>query len=142
MTNMLYSVLDTVKIMGWMGVVLLLLTLVNTTCKTVYNVSVLKQSFSWKKMLKGLARTGLFYVSALFVGIAFTMLPFVNEMITSSFGTQIISNEMLKDLSGVGVLGTCLGVIINQGTKAFEGIKKLGEVKSDNEEITWTVEEE
>lgn len=136
------QVFSTLKIMGWMGIVLFLLATVNTVCSIVYNTTDKKETFSIKRLFKGVGKTALFYVSSVFVAIAFTIIPFINEMISTLFGQALISNDMLQSVSGLGVLGTCIGVIIKQGIKAWEGIKKLGDIKGDNEEITWEVKDE
>lgn len=86
-------------------------------------------------MLKSL----IFYVSALFIAVAFTMLPFINEMITNAFGVILLSNEMLNTLSSVGVLGVVVASIITQAKKAIENIVKLANTSSNTEQITWTV---
>lgn len=136
------AIFATLKIMGLMGIVLFLLATVNTVCSITYNTRDKKEVFSIKRLFKGISKTALFYISSVFVGIAFTIIPFINEMISNYFGQVLISNDMLKDISGVGVLGVCLMVIVNQGKKAYEGITKLGEIKGDNEEITWEVKDE
>lgn len=137
-----FAILNVLKIMGLLGVVLFLFAAVNTVCSTVYNIAEIKENFSFKKLFKGIGRTALFYVSAVFVAIAFTLLPFINGMTSATFGQDIIDTNTLQALSGLGVLSVCISVAVKQGMKAFEGIKKLGEVKSEDEEITWTVEEE
>lgn len=136
------SIVNVLQIMSLIGIVLLLLATVNTVCSTVYNVSGREENFSWKKLWKGIGKTALFYVSSIFVAIAFTILPHINELVSIVFGQMMIDTETLQGLSGIGVLGVCISTILNQGTKAFEGLKKLGELKGDNEEITWEVKEE
>lgn len=136
------SVLNVLEIMGWMGIILFLLATVNTVCSMTYNISTKKESFSWKRLFKGLGKTALFYGSSIFVAIAFTIIPYINEMVTKVFGQMLIDSTTLENLSGIGVLGVCVAVILNQGKKAYEGIMKLGDIKGDSEEITWTVEEE
>ena len=126
MADILAAVLDTLKIMGVMGIVLFLLATVNTVCSTIYNVSDKNEKFSIKKLFKGIGKTGVFYASSILVAIAFTIIPFINSIVSSVFGQTLISEDLLHDVSGVGVLGVCIGVVINQGKKAYEGIKKLG----------------
>ena len=101
---MLEVILSTLGIMGWLGIVLGIFVIVNTVCGTVTNVSN-GESFSFKKMFKGLGKAGIFYLSAVFASVATTMLPYINEMIANSFGTMLISTEILSELSSVGVLG-------------------------------------
>ena len=139
---MLEAILSILKIMGWLGVILGILVVVNISTKTIYNVWSSKELFSWKKMLKGISKSLVFYISAVFICIAFTILPYVNEMITSTFGMILISNEMLETLSSVGVLGTVISAIVMQGKSAITGILALSKVSTNSEEITWSVEEE
>ena len=136
------AVFNTLKIMGWIGIVLFLLATVNTVCSMTYNITGKGESFSWKRLFKGIGKTGLFYGSAIFMSTAFTIVPFINEMISMIFGQMLISNDILEQLSSVAVLGICIAVILQQGKKALEGVKKLGEIKVDNEEVTWNVENE
>lgn len=139
---MLEAILSILKIMGWLGVILGILVVVNISTKTIYNVWSSKELFSWKKMLKGIGKALVFYVSAVFICVAFTILPYVNEMITDTFGMILISNEMLEALSSVGVLGTVISTIVMQGKSAITGVLALSKVSTNSEEITWTVEEE
>lgn len=78
----------------------------------------------------------IFYLSAVCVAVAFTMLPYINMMITNAFGVILISSEMLNTLSSVAVLGIVVTSVINQAKKAFENVKKLSEMSSDVEVIT------
>ena len=139
---MLEAILSILKIMGWLGIILGILVVVNISTKTIYNVWSSNELFSWKKMLKGISKSLVFYISAVFICIAFTILPYVNEMITSAFGMILISNEMLETLSSVGVLGTVISAIVMQGKSAITGILALSKVSTNSEEITWSVEEE
>lgn len=132
--------MDTLSIMGWLGVVLFLLTTVNIVCSSVYNVSEGNEKFSFKKFFKGIGKTLLFYGSSVLVSVAFTMLPYINGMITQTFDVVLLSNEILETLSAVGVLGICINAIIQQGKKAYEGLSKVSNIKSDTEVITWDVE--
>ena len=93
---MLEAVLDTLTIMGWLGIVLGILVIVNIATNTIYNIWSSKETFSWKKMIKGILKAVIFYVSAAAISIAFTILPFINEMIASTFGVVLISNEILE----------------------------------------------
>lgn len=139
---MLEAIILTLKIMGWLGIVLGILVGVNIVTGTIVNIWSGKETFSWKKMLKGISKSVIFYFSAVAIGVAFTMLPFINEMITSAFGIMLLSNEMLNTLSSVGVLGVVVSTIVVQGKKAIAGIVNLANISSDSEEITWKVEEE
>ncbi len=138
---MLEAILSTLTIMGWLGIVLGILVIVNVSTSTIYNVWSSKEKFNWKKMVKGLIKAIIFYVSAAALSVAFTILPYINDMISSSFGTELISNDVLEMLSSAGVLGTVVTAIVMQGKRALTGLLKMQEV-STSEEITWNVEEE
>ena len=139
---MLEAILSTLSIMGWLGVILGILVIVNTICGTIYNICSGKENFKWKKLFKGLGKSVIFYISSAFLSVAFTMLPFINEMITNAFGTVLISTELLNTLSSVGVLGVVASVIVIQAKKAIQGITNLANMSADTEVITWKVEEE
>lgn len=138
---MLDTILSTLTIMGWLGVVLGILVIVNISTSSIYNVWSSKEKFSWKKMVKGLVKAVVFYISAAALSVAFTILPYINDMISNSFGTELISNDVLEMLSSAGVLGTVVAAIVMQGKRALTGLLKMQEV-STSEEITWNVEEE
>ena len=139
---MLEAILSTLSIMGWLGIILGILVIVNTICGTIYNICSGKENFKWKKLFKGLGKAGIFYISAAFLSVAFTMLPFINEMITDAFGTILISTELLNTLSSVGVLGVVASVVVIQAKKAIQGVTSLANMSADTEVITWKVEEE
>ena len=139
---MLEAILSTLSIMGWLGIILGILVVVNTICGTIYNICSGKENFKWKKLFKGLGKAGIFYISAAFLSVAFTMLPFINEMITDAFGTILISTELLNTLSSVGVLGVVASVVVIQAKKAIQGVTSLANMSADTEVITWKVEEE
>lgn len=134
------AILSTLKIVGWLGVVLGILVLINTVCGVIFNVNKKGESFSWKILFKGLLKAVVFYICSGSLAIAFTILPFVNQMITDVYKVQLISNDTLTTLSTVAVLGIVVNAIIAQGKKALEGIGQLLTVKANNEEITWKVE--
>ena len=139
---MLEAIIKTLQIMGWLGIILGILVVVNITTSTIHNVWSSKELFSWKKMLKGIGKSLVFYLSAVAISIACTMLPYVNEMITASFGVMLVSNETLEVLSSVGILSIVMATIVMQAKKAIVGISTLSNVSTSDEEITWTVEEE
>ena len=139
---MLNAIIETLTIMGWLGVVLGILVIVNITSSTIYNVWSSKEEFSWKKMLKGLLKAVIFYLSAAAISVAFTILPFINQMITNAFEVVLIANETLEMLSSVAVLGVVVAAVVAQGRKALNAITKMCTVSTNEEEITWTVEEE
>lgn len=125
------AILKTIDIMGWLGLILLILVLVNISCGIYTNISK-GEKFSWIKLFKGLIKAVIFYISSAAVGVAFTMLPFVNEMITNAFDVTLIANETLNTLSSVSVLGVVAAAIITQAKKALEGIIKLANINSSN----------
>lgn len=139
---MLEAVILTLKIMGWLGIILGILVLVNITTSTIYNVWSGIETFSWKKMLKGIGKSAVFYFSAVAISVAFTMLPYINEMIINAFGVILLSNELLNTLSSVGVLGVVMSTIVIQAKKAITGIIKMSGISTNDEVITWEVEEE
>ena len=139
---MLEAIIETLQIMGWLGIILGILVVVNITTSTIHNVWSSKELFSWKKMLKGIGKSLVFYLSAVAISVACTMLPYVNEMITASFGVMLVSNETLEVLSSVGILGIVMATVVMQAKKAITGISTLSNVSTSDEEITWKVEEE
>ena len=80
-------------------------------------------------------------MSAVFVSVAFTMLPYINTMIIDAFGVVLLSSELLNTLSSVAVLGIVVASVVTQAKKAFENISKLSTMSSDVEVITWDVVE-
>ena len=93
-------------------------------------------------MIKGIAKILAFYVCSVFVAVAFTMLPFINEMITNAFGVILLSSELLNTLSSVAVLGIVTAAIVVQGKKAIQGVVDLANISSDTEVITWEVKDD
>ena len=130
------SILDTLKTMGWLGVVLLILVFTNTITGMISNIWSGKETFSWKRLFNGIFKSAVFYVCASLISVAFTMLPFINNMIADAFETTLMSSEILNTLSGVGVLGVVVTVVVTQAKKAVENIIRLAETSSDNEIIT------
>ncbi len=138
---MLEAIISTLSIMGWLGIVLGILVIVNTLCGTMRNMYE-GQDFTWKRLFTGLLKSVAFYIGAAMVGVAFTMLPYINEMIIAGFNVTLLSTELLNALSSVGVLGTVISTITVQGKKAIQGIIELAQVSADTEQITWEVWED
>lgn len=138
---MLEAIISTLSIMGWLGIVLGILVIVNTLCGTMRNIYE-GQDFTWKRLFTGLLKSLAFYIGAAMVGVAFTMLPYINEMIIAGFNVTLLSTELLNALSSVGVLGTVISTITVQGKKAIQGIIELAQVSADTEQITWEVWED
>ena len=135
---MLEAIMEILRIMSWLGVVLGIIATVNLVCGTLYNIND-GQTFSWKKFFKGILKVVIFYISAVFVSVAFTMLPYINTMITDAFGVVLLSSELLNTLSSVAVLGIVVASVVTQAKKAFTNVSKLSTMSSDVEVITWDV---
>lgn len=137
------AILSTLGIMGWLGIVLGILAITNIVTRTLANVWSKEENFSWEKMLKGIGKVIIFYLSAVAVNIAFTILPFINDMITNAFGVVLLAKDTLTTLSSVAVLSVVVAVVVTQGKKALESVINLSKLSTGNkEEITWDVEEE
>ena len=128
--------------MGWLGIALGILAIVNIVTGTLINIWSNKETFNRKKMIKGIAKVLAFFVCAAFVSVAFTMLPFINEMIINAFGVMLLSSELLNTLSSVAVLGVVTAAIVVQGKKAIQGVVDLANISSDTEVITWEVKDD
>lgn len=139
---MLEAILSTLSIMGWLGIILAILVVVNTTCGTIFNVFSKGEKFSWKRLLGGMGKAAVFYVAAALVSIACTMLPYINNMISESFGVILLTDDLLKTLSSVGVLGIVVSVITIQAKNAIKNTVQLANMGNLPEEVTWNVEEE
>lgn len=128
--------------MGWLGIILAILVVVNTTCGTIFNVFSKGEKFSWKRLLGGMGKAAVFYIAAALVSIACTMLPYINNMISESFGVVLLTDDLLKTLSSVGVLGIVVSVITIQAKNAIKNTVQLANMGNLPEEVTWNVEEE
>lgn len=128
------AILNTLLIMGWLGVVLATLAIVNILTGTLTNMWTKNEKFDIKKMLKGIIKVISFFICSAFVAVVFTMLPFINEMINNIFNIELISNELLNAFSSVGVLGVVISTITTQGKKAIQGIIDLANISSNNNE--------
>lgn len=128
------AILNTLLIMGWLGVVLATLAIVNILTGTLTNMWTKNEKFDIKKMSKGIIKVISFFICSAFVAVVFTMLPFINEMINNIFNIELISNELLNTFSSVGVLGVVISTITTQGKKAIQGIIDLANISSNNNE--------
>ena len=128
------AILSTLTIVGWLGIILGILALINIVTGTLVNMWNNHEAFDIKKMLKGIFKVLVFYISAAAMSVAFTILPYINEMITSTFGVVLLSNDLLNTLSSVGVLGVVVSTIVMQGKKAIQGILSLSGISSSIEE--------
>lgn len=120
--------LNLIKILGWLGIVLGILSIANIITGTLTNIWEKQESFSWNKMIKGISKVLIFYLSASAVAIAFALLPYINGMITNTFNVELLSNELLNTLSSVAVLSIVVSTITNQGKKAINGILELSKI--------------
>ena len=136
---MIDAILSTLRIVLWLGIILGIEVIVNTTCGVIYNTSEKNEQFSWKKLFKGLGKALIFYISASLLSLAFTMLPFINDMITEVFNIELFTPDVLNTLSTVAVLGIVISAVVAQGKKAIKGVSNLLDVSSDVEKITWEV---
>lgn len=127
---MLETIIEVLKIMGWLGIILGILTFVNTICGIITNLD-RGEKFNLKKLLKGLLKAVMFYLSAVLTSIAFTMLPFINTMITKIFEIELLSSDTLNTLSTIAILGIIVAVIITQGKGAIENINRLSIMSAD-----------
>lgn len=127
------AILNILVIIGWLGIILGILAIVNIVTGTLINIWKNKEQFNIKKMFKGIIKVIAFFISSAFVAIAFTMLPFINEMIINAFNIELISNDILNTFSSAGVLGTVISVIVIQAKKAIKGIADLANITSDIE---------
>lgn len=127
------AILNTLLIMGWLGVVLATLAIVNILTGTLTNMWTKNEKFDIKKMSKGIIKVFSFFICSAFVAVVFTILPFINEMINNVFNIELISNELLNTFSSVGVLGVVISTITTQGKKAIQGIIDLANISSNEE---------
>lgn len=131
---MIETILSTLKIMGWLGIVLGILVIVNITTSALYNTWSNQENFCRKKLLKGFVKALIFYLSAVALSIAFAILPYINIMISDTFDVLLIANETLDTLSSIGVLGTVIAAIVTQGKKAITSIAKFSEINTSTKE--------
>ena len=125
---MLELILPVLSIMGYLGIILGILVLINTVCGIIKNTSV-GQPFSWKIFFKGILKAVVFYVCTVLLSVAFTMLPEVNTMITENAGVELFAQETLTTLSNVAVFAIVVGAVVAQGKSALEGVTELLSVK-------------
>jgi len=133
------ALLQTLQVVGWLGIVLAIFLVINTTCGVIYNTNKNGEDFSWKTLFRGIRNAVVFYIGEGLLAIACTILPFINTMVTDTFGIQIFGEQALNNLSTVGVIGTIAYAVISQGTKAFKALKNILGVSANLEQITWEV---
>ena len=130
---MIEAILQTLKIMGLLGIVFFILVLVNTVCGILFNTSN-GEEFSKEKLFKGLLKAFIFYMSSVATSIAFALLPFINDLVNKIFDTELLSPNLLNSLSSIAVLAIVVAAISIQGKKALEGIKSLSGVSISADE--------
>lgn len=128
---MIETILKTLEIMGWLGIVLAILAFVNILTRTLTNVWCKGQKFDIKKMLKGIGKVVAFYLCTALVGIAFALLPIINDMINNAFNTILLSNELLNTFSSVAIFAEIVSVLIVQAKEAYNGIVNLANIIFD-----------
>lgn len=129
---MLETLMQTLIIMGWLGIVLVILAFVNILTGTLVNIWSGKEEFSGKKMAQGITKVLAFYICAVFVAVAASLLPSINTMITNAFQVQLLTDELLNTFSSIAVLGVVISTIIVHAKKAITGIGELANLSSGN----------
>ena len=133
---MLETVIETLTIMGWLGIVLIILAFVNILTGTLVNIWSGKEKFNGNKMVQGIIKVLAFYVCAVFVAIAASLLPSINTMITNAFQVQLLTDELLNTFSSISVLGVVISTIVVHAKKAIVGIGELASLSSkENEKV-------
>lgn len=131
---MLETMLETLTIMGWLGIVLIILAFVNIVTGTLVNIWSGKEKFSGKKMAQGITKVIAFYICAVFVAVAASLLPSINTMITNAFQVQLLTDELLNTFSSIAVLGVVISTIVVHAKKAVVGIGELAALSSKTED--------
>jgi cytochrome bd-type quinol oxidase subunit 2 len=140
---MLNTILELINILGWLGIVLVFLVTINTGASVFHNMSEKQEPFKIKKLFKGLGKALAFYVSASALAVVVTILPFINNMILETYEIVLVDSDILHTLSGIGVIGVIITVIVNEAKKSYGAIVKLSDIDSsiseETEEIDWVV---
>lgn len=121
---MITTILTTLKIFSWIGLILLLCSSVNIGGKIYLNMKE-GETFSWKKLFKGIGKVMLQWALGVILAIVCSVLPFINIMIAEVYGVALIGDELLSTLSAVSIIGIAVNSIITQSKKALEVIKKI-----------------
>lgn len=132
---MLETVMQTLIIMGWLGIVLIILAFVNIVTGTLVNIWSGKEEFNGRKMAQGIIKVIAFYICAIFVAIAASLLPSINTMITNAFQVQLLTDELLNTFSSIAVLSVVISTIVVHAKKAIFGIKDLAELSANEEKV-------
>lgn len=128
---MLETILKTLEIMGWLGIILAILAFVNMLTGTLTNVWCKGQKFDIKRLLQSIGKVIAFYICTALVGVAFAALPLINDMINVAFETTLISNELLNTFSSVAILTEIISVLVVQAKKAYNSIVNLADIIFD-----------
>ena len=129
---MLETIMQTLTIMGWLGIVLVILAFVNILTGTLVNIWSGKEKFDGKKMAQGIIKVVAFYICSVFVAIAASLLPSINTMITEGFGVQLLTDELLNTFSSIAVLGVVISTIVVHAKKAIIGISDLANLSHED----------
>lgn len=129
---MLETIMQTLTIMGWLGIVLVILAFVNILTGTLVNIWSGKEKFDGKKMAQGIIKVIAFYICSVFVAIAASLLPSINTMITEGFGVQLLTDELLNTFSSIAVLGVVISTIVVHAKKAIIGISDLANLSHED----------
>lgn len=129
--DMLETILKTLEIMGWLGIILAILAFVNILTGTLTNVWCKGQKFDLKRLLQSIGKVFAFYLCTALVGIAFTLLPSVNNMINNVFNVALLSDEILNTFSSVAIFTEIVSVLVVQAKKAYNSIINLATVTFD-----------
>lgn len=121
---MIIALLTTLKIFGWLGLVLALCSSVNIMGKTYINIQN-GDKFSWRKMFRGIGKVMIIWALAFTLAIACTILPFINVMIVDFYGVALLADEVINTLSVVSIVGIGITAIVQQAKKALETVKTL-----------------
>ena len=111
--------------MLWLGITLAILAVVNILTGILVNTWSKKEKFEFNKLIKGILKVVVFYICSTSVAIAFTILPFINQMIEKTFAITLLSSDLLNTFSSVAVLSIVIATIVTQAKKAVTGIIEL-----------------
>ena len=106
---MLEAIMEILRIMGWVGVVLGIIATVNLICGTNLLISTWSNIFL-KKFFKGILKCNFLY-EAVFVSVAFTMLPYINTMITDALD-RLLSKAIIKHFIKCRSLGIVVASVV------------------------------
>ena len=121
------AVCATLNIIMWIGVILGLLLIINTSCGIICNLNK-GEPFSWKKFFQGIGKAFAFYLSIGLLSVVSTLLPFINTMVVDVFKIELLSPEILNALSTTAIFGIAAAAITIQAKKALENVLGLAKI--------------